>query len=689
MEDLPIVDLPGFEMRDYGVDESGFHMSSLAPTARVSTGNEEGGGDLKSGSSVHEHVYKVVIDGFLLTAVSLFGIVGTSMAIRVLLRPNLRNSFSTLLAVLAVCDVTFLAVAVLLLGLPHLWEWYKTVAFVYVAPMAFGMLGVARTGSVYLTMSVTLERYFAIVRPLAVFRIKKFLAPAAITFALVYNSPRFFEFKRQPMPEVFQPHSSGFQFDVLDPSLYIQPGDGEQNVVDMNRLLEIINQLNGSTGKMIITNTQGNPTPLPSVPKILLPTVKPEPTQVTRYQLAATELRDNPIYINVYTVWMSIILLEAVPYVTILVLNALIIRQILRSYNFRQGFLQSGGIECGHTGLHRGASVPQEADIAELEEDVESIVGGAVSNKAGTQAVLYHGQGKVSTSILSVTTGTPFVEPVQIETTVVPFSVPLDKQDDGVETIVRSHTASRGSLDHEDGGPKESNGIAVNTQDEIQSSEAVVANGNKGGWKDGRWALTMEEQRPRPAKQRSTTSVTTNLTKASSLNRTSSSFCGPTGGNNQQVNHEMSLGLTLVAISFLFICCQALKIFTKVYELICTFQNVEVCTVGRGDDLITSLANLMCCFNSAANFLVYMLRGKKFRDAFLHTYGCRKVTPSRGLQRNHTLQGGAQMTTMSLLTPMPANQSKNQVETVDRQVITTKDEDVTNWVKNATKVTSS
>ena len=26
--------------------------------------------------------------------------------------------------------------------------------------------------------------------------------------------------------------------------------------------------------------------------------------------------------------------------------------------------IQSGGIECGHTGLHRGASVPQEADIA-------------------------------------------------------------------------------------------------------------------------------------------------------------------------------------------------------------------------------------------------------------------------------------------------------------------------------------
>ena len=74
-----------------------------------------------------------------------------------------------------------------------------------------------------------------------------------------------------------------------------------------------------------------------SVPKSLLLSVIG-----FRYQLEGTDLRDNPIYINVYTVWMSIIFLEAVPYVTILVLNALIIRQILRSYNFRQGFLQSG-----------------------------------------------------------------------------------------------------------------------------------------------------------------------------------------------------------------------------------------------------------------------------------------------------------------------------------------------------------
>jgi len=33
-----------------------------------------------------------------------------------------------------------------------------------------------------------------------------------------------------------------------------------------------------------------------------------------------------------------------------------------------------------------------------------------------------------------------------------------------------------------------------------------------------------------------------------------------------------------------------------------------------------SLSNLLSCVNSSANFLLYMLRGKKFRDAFCQTY---------------------------------------------------------------------
>ena len=77
---------------------------------------------------------------------------------------------------------------------------YQTTVSVYVIPVVYGMIGVARTGSVYLTMSVTLERYFAIVRPLSSFGIKRWLVPISITFAAIYNVPRFFELERYNFP---------------------------------------------------------------------------------------------------------------------------------------------------------------------------------------------------------------------------------------------------------------------------------------------------------------------------------------------------------------------------------------------------------------------------------------------------------------------------------------------------------
>jgi hypothetical protein len=45
------------------------------------------------------------------------------MSIRVLLKPSLRNSFSTLLIGLAACDANFLFFAVLIIGLPKSWFW--------------------------------------------------------------------------------------------------------------------------------------------------------------------------------------------------------------------------------------------------------------------------------------------------------------------------------------------------------------------------------------------------------------------------------------------------------------------------------------------------------------------------------------------------------------------------------------
>jgi len=50
--------------------------------------------------------------------------------------------------------------------------------------------------------------------------------------------------------------------------------------------------------------------------------------------------------------------------------------------------------------------------------------------------------------------------------------------------------------------------------------------------------------------------------------------------------------------------------------------NENECKPNQVIDVAISVANMSSCINSAANFLVYMLRGKKFRDMFLQTYCC-------------------------------------------------------------------
>ena len=143
----------------------------------------------------------------------------------------------------------------------------------YLMQMTYGFMGIARTGSVYMTMAITLERYFAIVRPLSTFNCKKALGPLTLAFAIVWNIPRFFEWK------------------------------------------------------IMVLNHDGNWTE-----------VHASNGDWTQFEIHESSLRTGHYYNLYYRIWLTFLVIEAIPYLTIILLNGAILKKIVMSYTFRRSF---------------------------------------------------------------------------------------------------------------------------------------------------------------------------------------------------------------------------------------------------------------------------------------------------------------------------------------------------------------
>ena len=92
-------------------------------------------------------------------------------------------------------DMLYLIIGISIFGLPAISKWYEKEIYVYIMPLGYGLGHIGRVGSVFVTVSVTIERYFAIVHPLKHFRGKKYLLLVPSVIAVLYNIPKFFEFE--------------------------------------------------------------------------------------------------------------------------------------------------------------------------------------------------------------------------------------------------------------------------------------------------------------------------------------------------------------------------------------------------------------------------------------------------------------------------------------------------------------
>lgn len=151
-----------------------------------------------------DSLFEFITNGIMLNVVGLFGIFGNVISMIILSRPQMRSSINYLLIGLARCDTVLIITSVLLFGLPGIFPYtgclfnYYYLVYPHLSPFLFPVAMTAQMVSVYLTLTVTLERFVAVCHPLrarslCTYGRARWYVIVIIIFSFVYNLPRFWE----------------------------------------------------------------------------------------------------------------------------------------------------------------------------------------------------------------------------------------------------------------------------------------------------------------------------------------------------------------------------------------------------------------------------------------------------------------------------------------------------------------
>ena len=242
-----------------------------------------------------------------MTIVCIVGILGNVAAIIEFGRPKeTQKNFYHFMFYLAVFDLIYLIIAVLLFILPHLipscvihGSWF------YIAPWAVPVGQISLTGSVYFMAAVTIERYLTVCHPFYMVSRTTSAGPTCLViviFSILYNIPKFFEMSA--VHNLCHLNQTEFQ-DIR--TIKITSEICESSFRNQKRWNDFPFNYT-SKNDMEISEEDVNAS-----------------ISLNTYSIQPSNLRFNLVYVQVYTVYSNLIINGMIPFSLVIILNVLIV----------------------------------------------------------------------------------------------------------------------------------------------------------------------------------------------------------------------------------------------------------------------------------------------------------------------------------------------------------------------------
>ena len=154
----------------------------------------------------HSHCiyFDFIIEAVLMGILCIFGFTGNTLSVVCLMKDKSKTATPFLLVSLEVADTLFLVTVLILRVLTSIHtftRWFDAlmVFFPYAGSYVWPTALIASTGTIYLTILVTVNRYISVCRPYeasnlcSVYHARRHVVLVAL-FSILYNLPRFFEY---------------------------------------------------------------------------------------------------------------------------------------------------------------------------------------------------------------------------------------------------------------------------------------------------------------------------------------------------------------------------------------------------------------------------------------------------------------------------------------------------------------